>query len=339
MKGFFINSMKGYIGLCFIAVLLLALPREAEAQQEILTTQWAHNKLTVNPAYAGGKDMFSARALHRQQWVGLDGRPVTTVLNFHSPLLSDKMGLGLSYVHDKLGVTTSNTLMASYSYRMLFENDSKLSFGISLGLESYKIAVSDLNPLQSTDPLLQADLSKIHAKAGAGIYYYGRNYYFGVSTPNMIPNSLYSANDMMEGSDVVLQSEQAAHIYVMAGYGIEMADARFILKPQVLLKAVANDKKGAPHQLDLHLSMLMFHRLIVGTTFRTSFGNKNEINLADHASADLMMGFYITPQWLISYAYDFTLGSLNDYDKGSHEIMLGFDMNFKKVGAYTPRLF
>lgn len=334
-----LNSVKRMVALIAITGLLIALPDKAAAQQDIMTTQWAYNKLTINPAYAGGKDMFSARALHRQQWAGLDGRPVTTVLNFHSPLLTDKMGLGLTYIHDKLGVTTTHNLMASYSYRMLFENDSKLSFGISLGLESYKIAVSELNPLQSTDPILQGDLHKINPRAGAGMYYYGRNYYVGVSTPNIIPNKLYREGDVE--TDINVNSEQAAHFYVMGGYGIEMADAKFVLKPQVLFKVVTSTEKAGPHQMDLNLSMMMFQRLIVGSTFRTSFGNKSsdDMQLEDAASADLMMAFYITPQWLVGYSYDFTLGDLKSYDTGSHEIMLGFDMNFKKVGAYTPRLF
>ena len=340
MKGLNFRMALRLMALQSFVLVLLMLPGKANAQQELLTTQWAYNKLTVNPAYAGGKDVFSARALHRQQWVGLDGRPVTTVLNFHSPLLSNKMGLGLSYAHDKLGVTSTNTLLASYAYRMLFENDSKLSFGISAGFESYKIAVSDLNPLQTTDPLLQSDLSKINPKVGAGVYYYGKNYYFGISSPNLIPNKLYSESDLANDQNINRDSEQATHLYIMGGYAFEMAEGKFVLKPQVLLKAVTSKEKGSPHQVDFNLSMLMFHRLIVGSTFRTSLGNKNvDMDLEDHASADLMMGFYITPQWLVSYAYDFTLGDLKDYDSGSHEIMLGFDMNFRKEGAYTPRLF
>ena len=172
MRQNFKTSVK-LMFLLFMTGVLVGLPGKAEAQQEILTTQWAYNKLTINPAYAGGKDMFSARALHRQQWVGLDGRPMTSVLNFHSPLLNNRMGLGLSYVHDKLGVIQTNYLAASYAYRMPFENETTLSFGVSAGFEAFKIRTSDLEALHTTDPLLQSDLSRINAKVGAGIYYYG----------------------------------------------------------------------------------------------------------------------------------------------------------------------
>lgn len=310
------------------------------AQQDILTTQWAYNKLTVNPAYAGGKDMFSARALHRQQWVGIDGRPMTTVLNFHSPMLNNRMGLGMSYVHDKLGVMNTHYLSASYAYRLPFENETTLSFGVNAGFQSLKMRTTDLEALHTTDPLLQEDLSRITAKVGAGIYYYGSKFYVGVSAPNIIPNKLYDEDDVASDAFSGEDAEQAIHLYAMGGYAFEMANANFILKPQVLLKTVTSGKKRAPFQADFNLSMILYQRLILGTTFRTTMANKNEdFKLENSAAVDLMAGVYITKQWFVGYAYDFTLGSLNNYDTGSHEIMLGFDMNFKKVGAFTPRYF
>jgi len=339
MRQNFKSSVKLMV-LLFAVGLLVGLPGKVQAQQEILTTQWAYNKLTINPAYAGGKDMFSARALHRQQWVGLDGRPITTVLNFHSPLLNNRMGLGLSYVHDKLGVMQTNYLSASYAYRLPFENNTILSFGVNAGFESLKIRTTDLNALHTTDPLLQSDLSKINAKVGAGIYYYGSKFYVGVSSPNLIPNNLYGDDDVINDAFSGEDAEQAIHLYAMGGYAFEMAHQNFILKPQVLLKSVTSGKKKAPFQMDFNLSMIIYHRLILGTTFRTTIANKNEdFKLENTAAADLMLGVYITKQWFVSYAYDFTLGSLQNYDHGSHEILIGFDMNFKKTGAFTPRYF
>lgn len=313
----------------------------ANAQQEILTSQWAYNKLTVNPAYAGGKDVLSIRALHRQQWVGLDGRPMTSVVNVHSPLLNNRMGLGLSYVHDQLGVTSTDWLAASYAYRLPFENGSILAFGVSAGFESWRIKTSDLEMLQADDPMLSADLSKINMKAGTGIYYYGSKFYLGISTPNLVPNNLFNKGDLEEGSVLADDSKQVIHMYFMGGYAFELADGNFVIKPQVLVKAVTSGKRNAPFQLDANLSMIMFERLILGSTFRTTIANKNEVDLENVAAADLMLGSYLgkDKQWFVSYAYGFTLGSLKNYDSGSHEIMLGFDINTKKSGTFTPRFF
>jgi len=339
MRGLLKRALKGALVLICTGVLL-ALPDEAAAQQEILTTQWAYNKLTVNPGYAGGKDLFSARALHRQQWVGLDGRPMTTVINVHSPLLNNRMAVGLSYVNDKLGVMHTNYLAASYAYRLPFENNTTLGFGISAGFESFKLRASDLEALHTIDPLLQADISRIHVKIGTGIYYYGDKFYVGLSSPNLIPNRLYNENNVAIDDISGQNAEQAIHLYAMGGYAFEMANQKLVLKPQILLKTVTSGKKKAPFQADFNLSMIIYERLILGGTIRTTIANKNEeFELENAAAADLMLGVYITKNWFASYSYDFTLGSLKNYNYGSHEVLIGFDMDLKKSGAFTPRYF
>jgi type IX secretion system PorP/SprF family membrane protein len=312
----------------------------ALGQQDLLTTQWAYNKLTVNPAYAGGKDLFSARALHRQQWVGVDGRPVTTVLNFHSPLLNSRMGLGLSYAHDKLGVLNTHYVAISYAYRLPLENGHTLAFGVNGGMQTFEIRTSELEAVHSTDPFLQSDLSKVNARVGTGIYYYDSKFYVGVSAPNLIPNRLYKEDEVASEAFQGEQGEQSVHLYGMAGYAIEFAGGDFVLKPQVLFKAVTSREKSAPFQADFNLSLILYERLVVGGTVRTTFSNRsNSYDLENVSSADVMIGVYANKNWYIGYAYDFTLGKLNQYDTGSHEIMLGFDMDFKKTGVFTPRYF
>ncbi len=335
------NITKQMLIALLLVVTLSLTSNKAFGQQEFLTTQWAYNKLSVNPAYAGGKDLFSARVLHRQQWVGIDGRPITTVLNAHSPLVRDRLALGLSYIHDKLGVMNSHTLSLSYAYRLPFEkNNSKLAFGVNFGFEALKINAGSLELVELNDPIKQLDYSKVNIKTGVGIYYYGQKFYVGVSTPNVIPNRLNRSSDEVINSE---ESKQVTHLYLMGGYALEIADKKVIIKPQVLFKTAFGKDKKVPHQMDWNLSLILFERLILGSTIRTTIGNKNDDggvqNLEDMASADLMLGVYITKQILVGYAYDFTLGHLNNFDKGSHEIMLGFDFNFKKAGSYTPRYF
>jgi hypothetical protein len=48
------------------------------AQQDAQFTQYMYNTININPAYAGSRG-FQYFALHRTQWVGLDGAPVTNV--------------------------------------------------------------------------------------------------------------------------------------------------------------------------------------------------------------------------------------------------------------------
>jgi hypothetical protein len=40
-----------------------------------------YNTININPAYAGSRGALSIFALHRTQWVGLDGAPVTNAVS------------------------------------------------------------------------------------------------------------------------------------------------------------------------------------------------------------------------------------------------------------------
>ena len=330
--------MNRWILILAVAVGLIMMSNDANAQQEILTTQWAYNKLTVNPAYTGAKEKLSIRALHRQQWVGIDGRPITTVINAHSPFLRDRIAVGLSYTHDKLGVISTHILSGSYAYRLPFENGTRLSFGISAGVEAFKLDATSLSLVELGDPIKEQDYSKVNFKSGAGVYYYGSKFFVGFSTPNFIPNKLYKEEEDFTTNG---ESKQSTHIYAMAGYAFELAEKKVIIKPQVLFKTVVSGDDKSPFQMDFNLSLVLFERLILGGTFRTTIGNENEdgSELENIASVNAMMGIYITKQFFLSYSYDFTMGELQNYDSGSHEVMLGFDLNFKKLGSYTPRYF
>jgi type IX secretion system PorP/SprF family membrane protein len=331
--------LRNILPLVLVAGFLF-FGKNVNAQQEILTTQWAYNKLTVNPAYAGAKEMFSARVLHRQQWVGLDGRPITSVLNAHAPLLNNRIGLGVSYVNDRLGVMSTNYLSMSYAYKLPFEKGTTLSMGFNVGFDAFKIRTTELEAIQNTDPILQQDLQKINFKAGAGVYYYGDKFYVGVSTPNVVPSNLINRNDIGElNTDAGKDAKQSIHIYAMAGYAIELANKDFIIKPQVLFKSVVAGDRRAPWQMDVNVSLELWQMLIVGSTFRTTIANKNDTSLENIASTDVMMGFLIGKKALVSYAYDFTIGGIKSHDSGSHEILLGLDMDFKKKGAFSPRYF
>ena len=55
------------------------------SQQDSQYTQYMYNTTLVNPAYAGSRETITAFLLHRNQWVGLDGAPVTNNFSINSP--------------------------------------------------------------------------------------------------------------------------------------------------------------------------------------------------------------------------------------------------------------
>ena len=65
--------------IVFIFMLIL-LSFNVIAQQDPMFTQYMHNPVSINPAYAGSRGTLNMVAMHRQQWVGIDGAPKTLSL-------------------------------------------------------------------------------------------------------------------------------------------------------------------------------------------------------------------------------------------------------------------
>ena len=104
------------VNVAFLFLVLLFQP--VFSQQDPLSSQYMFNTLTYNPGIAGISGMICATALTRQQWVGVDGAPSTTVFNISAPVspFRIKSGVGLMIESDKIGFDKDINLTASYSY-------------------------------------------------------------------------------------------------------------------------------------------------------------------------------------------------------------------------------
>ncbi len=101
-------------------------------------TQYMFNGLALNPAYAGSHDVVSATAIGRQQWVGLEGAPSTQTFSIHSPVINDRVGVGMLLLHDKIGITDQYNATLSYAYRIPMKH-GKLAMGLQAGMSNYRV--------------------------------------------------------------------------------------------------------------------------------------------------------------------------------------------------------
>lgn len=321
--------MKKYILIIFSLVCI-----KLSAQQDPMNSMFAYNKLQTNPAYTGARDVLSMRALYRYQWVKIPGQPQTFNFNIHSPIKNERIALGLSLINDRLGVTNQNWLSASFAYRIPFNNDSKLSFGMSAGAYLYNVNIQSLEHLDGNDPILMWSFKGVNPIVGAGIYYYGDKYYVGIATPNLLPLDLKSSDN--DAISTLSNINQVSHVFGMAGYTFEVgAKKNFWIQPQVLLKFVGAKKTKAPFQGDFNTTFTLYKVFNFGLTYRTSIADIYK----DKESIDFMTMFDTKKGFIIAYAYDMTISKISNYDKGSHEVMMGYDINLWKKGVRTPRYF
>ena len=283
-------------------------------QQDAQFTQYMYNTINVNPAYAGSRGAMSIFALHRTQWVGLDGAPVTNAVSINTPLNENNLGLGVSVINDKIGPTHENTLSADLSYTIPTSETFKLSFGIKATANLFDLDVSKLNPVDD-DPSLHDYSNKFTPNIGAGVYLHSDRAYVGFSVPNFIESKRYDDNE-------VAIFREKINYYLIAGYVFDLtSEVKF--KPAMLTKMVL----GAPLQVDVSANFMFSEKFVVGLAYRWS------------AALSAMVGFQVSDGMYIGYGYDRETTNLNNYNSGSHEIFLRYELFKNQNKIITPRFF
>ena len=314
---FKISEMKKIM----IIVLLIVGPATF-AQQDALFTQYMYNKLELNPAYAGSQELFAMDMLTRIQWVGIKGAPRTISFTAHTPLRNPHIGLGFDAIRDELGPTVDYGVLGSFAYRIIFPT-TKLCFGVAAGIKYADIDWNALDPKNGNDFELNNQVkNKVVPDVDFGIYYYGKQFYVGVSSKHLLQNQMIvestSPSDTKSSYTKLLR-----HFYGMAGGAFPLGDDVMFM-PSILCKYVEN----APFQTDLNVSFMIFNVLTLGASYRTD------------AALGVLAEINITKNFIFGYSYDIWFNSLQQYNKGSHEIHLGccFDI-FDRNRMLTPRYF
>lgn len=285
------------------------------AQQDAQYTQYMYNTINVNPAYAGSRGVMSFFGLHRTQWVGLDGAPVTNAFSMNTPIKFTNIGLGLSFVNDRIGPTTENTISADISYSIQTSETYKLSFGVKATGNLFNLDVTKLTYQNANDPLLQNLNNNFSMNIGAGAYLHSDKSYLGLSVPNFFETKRYNDND-------VAVYKERMNFYLIGGYVFDLSP-NLKFKPAFLSKVV----EGAPFQLDVSGNFLINDKFTLGAAWRWG------------AAMSAMAGFQITDGLFVGYGYDLETTKLANYNSGSHEIFLRFELFKRDDRIVSPRFF
>lgn len=297
-----------------IIVLAFLLSTESLAQQKVQFTQYMFNGLVINPAYAGADEALSLTFIHRNQWAGVEGAPKTQTLSGHTLFKKKKVGLGLIFTNDKIGVHNNFNFLTNYAYHLQIDNDSYLSFGLQAGLHNRRSDYSSVFEGSGNDPGLNyALVSHTFFDFGAGLYFRSPRLHIGFSIPEIIPQQI-TLNDTLS----TRFSEVNNFLY--SRYLISLNDD-VNLEPSLLLKYI----NGVPLSYDMNMNFVYRNVLTTGLSYR-----RNE-------SIDFLLKGQVTPQLQIGYSYDYPIGRISALFNASHEVMIHYLFRFKESNVTSPR--
>ncbi|MEL1239664.1 PorP/SprF family type IX secretion system membrane protein [Flavobacterium flavipallidum] len=297
-------------------ILLLLVMVSGFAQQDSQYTHYMYNTVNINPAYAGNRGVTSIFGLHRTQWVGLDGAPTTNAFSINTPLPNSRLGVGLSFVNDKIGAGDQNNISVDLSYTIPTSEYHDLSFGIKGSADLLNVDYTKLTRYNTGNQAFKNNIdNEFSPNIGAGVYFHSDKMYVGFSVPNFLAVRHFDDN-------VSATVQQRLHYYLMGGYVFEVSPS-VKLKPSVLTKMVS----GAPLQVDLSANVLLQDKFTMGLSYRWS------------AAITAIAGIQISDGLLVGYSYDFDTTTLENYNSGSHEIFLRFELFNIQRRIVTPRFF
>lgn len=289
------------------------------AQQDAQYTQYMYNTVSVNPGYAGSRGHLSIAALHRSQWVGLDGAPKTQTLNLHTPVGYRGVGLGFSIVNDQIGPTSETYFDVDFSYTLQLARDARLSFGLKGSVHMLDIRFSELTQDPTNpDATLQQDIqNRLSPNVGAGVYYHTQRFYAGLSVPRFLETTHFEESSLST-------ADEQMNFYLITGYVWDFHPL-WKFKPTLLTKMAM----GAPLQVDVSANFMYNEKFIMGAAYRWD------------AAVSGMVGFQLSPAFLIGLAYDREITELGGaiFNDGSFEVILRYDFIRSVGNIKSPRFF
>ena len=84
---------------------------------------------------------------------------------------------------------------------------------------------------------------------------------------------------------------------------------------------------GAPLSSEFSGAVLLYDRLWLGGMYRFK------------EALGALIKFDISNQLSLGYSYDMTLSRLGNYSQGTHEVYIGYDINFRNKKILSPRFF
>lgn len=281
------------------------------SQNEIHINQYGQNVFAVSPAISSLSDHAEANLYYKKLWGGFSDSPEFSQLMINGPIKNKRIGLGLNLGYQQIGLFSGFNAQGSFSYKVKLNDKNALSFGLQMGLKRLQINFNKINaqdqdefldfPQQQTSTRPTADFSVAY-KAKTVTLFAGANQLLPVKFRYQDPSYQPTL------------SSQLVPNYFIGGKWEKPISSKFENSVFMILRS----HQGLPVQAEISDMLTWQHKFSIGLGYRQTY------------SSFVTARIQLSPSLTVGYSYEYSLGNLNSYTHGGHEINLCYQFNKPK---------
>ena len=268
-------------------------------QREPILSFFQNQMNFFNPAAAGYESNTKISLTSRNQWLSIENAPKGEFFTISSER-KNNIGLGVSFISNRLFVESSSNISFDISYRLNLSNTARIQLGLKVGSDFFRIDTKNLINFEN-DPSI-SNFSSFNPNLGLGILFLNEKFWFSVSTPRILTN---------QNENIIVSPLTYIDFYAAMGYMFVLFDD-FSLKSNVIYRQSKSDNFAAINTYVNYNDFFDF-----GLIYKTSnsLGFQALLNLK---------------KFNLGYTYS-TSNSFFSTNLGvtSHEVLLSFNLGMK----------
>jgi type IX secretion system PorP/SprF family membrane protein len=314
-----------YFFNCFIGLLFWLCCQVGQAQNFPVYNSFYVNPFLYNPAEAL-TDYSQIYALHRQQWMSIEGAPVVSTLTFTTLMNESRAGLGGKISSYKRGLLTTTDFSIAYAYGIPMGQKNWLFLGLSGGAISNTIDLTKVT--DPNDPALaNYAANNLQPAAGFGMLYRsGSGLNIGISLPQLFPPAFNS--DASFSNTTV---SPADNVFVTIYYKRKVESKIASKSKGGLKRTVRTEEAIAPlemyfnykyskfgnSQFELLAKLNLTQNFWLGASYRLPYGFTGNLGIN-------------IQRFVLGYSYEPGNQPQDGFSQGTHEVILGLKLGQQK---------
>lgn len=293
--------------------LLILAGANLNAQQLQQSNTYGYNLYSLNPAFAGASGCTEVNFSHLNQWVKIEGAPVTSTLSANTRF-GKELGVGGQIFVDKIGMLRQVSGLASVAYGYRFLKEHYVRAGVSFGYNQYRLDPSSAVVFDPNDPIVNGGVQSAGTvNTEFGITYQWKNLQLGWATKQLIQAYSNFGYTNLNGYGL------RRHSNFFASYNY-IINPTWTVRPSILAKGTNNG-----YQMDINADAVYKNLIFGGLGYRTKVGLIARV------------GVNIQNMFFLGYAYETPMSNIASYSAGSHEVIIGLKF-CKKQKEKQPEL-